>query len=311
MTHLSSPIRIRRCYPILLSILLLEIGCGGGAGTPDGEDRVLDWEAEDVFTIGTMSGEEWETFARIAGVAFDGEGNLFLLDSDNFRVVKVNPSGALEAEMGGEGGGPGEFGMPMAISVTAAGEARVYDLGNGGFVRFNPNGNYAGFVPMDPELGVFPYGGLLAHPGGGMLTSGSGGGRIRQGPGGGLEVPDTRPVHLFSLGDEVEVSTVYEGWNPATAGSAASVSTEAGGRISFRLPALRAFDPPLLIGVLPDGRIAVADSEQTGRPFSRELDQVVCLGADRSMLVDDGGVGDQDISDLLCCCSDGNGIPGG
>jgi hypothetical protein len=229
-------------------------------GTPDGEDSPLQWEAEDVFTIGTISGEEWETFARISGVAFDREGNLFLLDSDNFRVVKVDPDGALVAEMGGEGGGPGEFGMPMAISVTAEGEVRVYDLGNGGFVRFNPDGSYAGFVPMDPELGVFPYGGLLAHPGGGMLTSGSGGGRIRQGPGGGLEVPATRPVHLFSLGDEVEVRTVYEGWNPATAGSAASVSTEAGGRISFRLPALRAFDPPLLIGVLPDGRVAVADT---------------------------------------------------
>jgi hypothetical protein len=75
-----------------------------------------------------------------------------------------------------------------------------------------------------------------------------------------MEFPTTRPVNLFTLAGQVEVATVYEGWNPATAHGAPSLRTTGGEGLSIQAPALRAFDPELLVGVFPDGRLAVADS---------------------------------------------------
>jgi hypothetical protein len=244
--------------PLAGLTLLFLVGCGSEEGTASGEDRPLTIESQDVFTVGSMDAEEWETFARVAGVAFDGSGNLYLLDADNFRVVKVGPDGGFLAEMGGEGDGPGEFGMPMALSVTKSGEVRVFDLGYSGFVVFDSDGSYKTSVPMNPDEMIFPSGGLLSHPKGGVLAANQSMG-MRVGPNG-PEFPDTRPLSLLTLSDEVEVGTVYEGWNPATADGPPAMTTSDGGGISFQAPPIRAFDPSLKIGVFPDGHIAVVDS---------------------------------------------------
>lgn len=224
------------------------------------EDQPLTLDAQEIFTVGSMDGDEWETFSRITGVAFDGDGNLYLLDADNFRVVKVGPAGELLSEMGRKGGGPGEFGMPFALSVTKGGEVRVFDVGYGGFTLFDNQGAYSRSVPMADGMMFFPTGALLSHSGGGILTAGEGAMSLRQGPEGQMELPTTRPVNMVSLGHEVEITVVYEGWNPATAEGTTSISTSGGGGIQIQAPPMRAFDPELLAGLLPDGRIVVVDS---------------------------------------------------
>ena len=79
---------------------------------PD-RDRPLTVESQELYSVGSIYGDEWETFSRVAGVAFDAEGNLYILDADNYRVVKVGSDGRLLMEMGRGGEGPGEFGMPL------------------------------------------------------------------------------------------------------------------------------------------------------------------------------------------------------
>jgi hypothetical protein len=217
-------------------------------------------DREEVYSVGSMVGEEWETFSRITGAAFDETGNLYVLDSDNFRVVKIGPHGGLVAEMGGEGGGPGEFGMPMALSVTRRGEVRVFDLGYGGFSVFNPDGSYKVSVPLTPGTMIFPSGGLLSHPNGGVLSPGGGVVGMRRTAGGEIDFPKTLPVHLFTLAEEVRVDTLYQAWNPATAYGDPDLETAEGGGIRFQAPPMRAFDPEVLAGIFPDGRIALADS---------------------------------------------------
>jgi hypothetical protein len=221
-------------------------------------DRPLTVEGEDLYSVGSITGEEWETFSRIAGVAFDSQGNLYILDTDNFRVVKVDSRGGLLSEMGGEGGGPGEFGMPLSFSVTPSGEVRVFDMGQQGFTTFNPDGSFKNTVKMAGGGLFFPSGGLMTHPGGGIVAGGAGGIRISVGGGGGEEKP--RPVDLYTLGDELEVTTVYEAWNPLTAVGTRRAETSSAGGVQISAAPQRAFDPSLMVGVLPDGRLAVADS---------------------------------------------------
>jgi hypothetical protein len=252
-----------------VSTLLVLLSLGAIPGPPvlaqeqidlPGRDHPLRMDVQEVFSVGSITGDEWETFSRLTGAAFDEQGNLYLLDADNFRVVKVGPDGSLVAEMGGEGEGPGEFGMPFALSVTREGEVRVFDFGYGGFAFFNPDGSYKTSVPMADGMMIFPSGSLLSHPAGGVLSAGGGGMRIQRGPDGGMNFPTTRPVNLFSFSAEVEVTTVYEGWNPATAGGEPKLRTTGGGGIQIQAPPIRAFDPEIMAGILPDGRIAVVDS---------------------------------------------------
>jgi DNA-binding beta-propeller fold protein YncE len=63
-------------------------------------------------------------------VALDGEGNLYVADTDHARVVELSPSGAVLGAWGGEGSLPGQFRLPEAVAVGPAGEVYVADRGN-------------------------------------------------------------------------------------------------------------------------------------------------------------------------------------
>lgn len=224
------------------------------------EDRSLEIATEEVYRIGSLMGDEWETFSRVAGVAFDKDGNLYLLDAENFRVVKVGPEGDLVAEMGGQGGGPGEFGMPFNLAISREGRVAVFDFGHQGFTLFGPDGAFENTVPLGGGGQVsFPGQRLLAHPDGGVITAG-GSVQLRIGAGGRPELPNTRVVTHYALSEEGGTETVYEGWNPATAGGTPEFQSSGGPGGHFAAPPERAFDPELLVDVLPDGRWAVVDS---------------------------------------------------
>ncbi len=93
-----------------------------------GEDLPLSADLELVYRIGSASaGAEWEQFRFISGVAFDGEGNLHLLDGTRpeaaDRVVVVDPTGGFVNALGRSGDGPGEF--RAATQLFVWGEGRV------------------------------------------------------------------------------------------------------------------------------------------------------------------------------------------
>jgi hypothetical protein len=222
-------------------------------------DRAASVEVEEVFSVGSLAGEDWETFSTVTGVAFDAEGNLYILDRLNFRVVKVGPRGGFLTEMGGAGGGPGEFGMPLSFAVTPGGEVRVFDMGQQSFTAFNPDGRFKGTYPMAGGNMFIPNGGLMTLPHGAMVDGGSLGTRMMvMGDMGDQLAP--RPVHLFTLTDETEISTAYEAWNPLIAVGAQREETLSGGGFQVTSTPLRAFDPGLFVGVFPNGRLAVVDS---------------------------------------------------
>ena len=85
----------------------------------------------------------------IQGIAIDRSGNLYLSDTDNHRVRRVDRSGVITT-IGGTGtggfsgdGGPAtaaQFNLPYGIAVDSAGAVYVADLGNNRVRRIGPDG---------------------------------------------------------------------------------------------------------------------------------------------------------------------------
>ncbi len=233
-----------------------DTGQGGGAGagavgTLDGPDVMLNAVTEDVFAVGSVGGGDWDTFGSVRSVAFDNDGRLHIFDSQADHILVVGPDGSLVRTVGGPGEGPGEFGTgTRAIIVARDGSYTVlgiqqFDLidSDGTFVR-----RVSGDVLMSSDLAL-PDGRLVATDY--LRVSEFFASR---------ELPESegRPVHLVPL-DDSEPEVHYTAWE-LPEDPAASDGASGSDRNTFRMSAGRAYEPGLHMGVLTDGRIALADS---------------------------------------------------
>lgn len=240
----------------------------GAATGLNGPDATLTAVTEDVFTIGALDGEDWETFGDVRGVWFDANGALHVFDADARRFVVVGPSGEFVRTVGQQGEGPGEIGNAMSATLFPDGRMAVFEFGlPGAFELFGPDGTWLEAATVDITKGV-PGQRLVPMPDGRLLTAGAG--RIRiagRGSDPGDDEADEpaenrRPLDLFSL-DGNDPETLYQAWDLPPAGEGETTNLEDSGgraRMSLQMNRMRAFEPGLHFGVLSDGRVAVADS---------------------------------------------------
>ncbi|MDE0659755.1 MAG: hypothetical protein OXI79_08930 [Gammaproteobacteria bacterium] len=117
------------------------------------EDRRLEPGFEEVFRVGGMVGEVWEQFGMIEDVAFDGAGNLYLLDADALNVVVVDHEGDFIRTMGRAGNGPGEFDFPRWLAVLEDGRIVVSDIPrHRAFQIYNSDGSFDRNVRVGNDL---------------------------------------------------------------------------------------------------------------------------------------------------------------
>lgn len=74
-------------------------------------------------------------------VAVDGAGDVYVADTDNNRIVKLSPGGAVLDEWGSRGTGVGRFRSPTGIALDAAGRVYVVDSENNRVQVFDAGGN--------------------------------------------------------------------------------------------------------------------------------------------------------------------------
>ena len=121
--------------------------------TLPGEDRPLAPTLTEVYRLGSANADvDWQIFSAVPAAGFDGDGSLYLLDSAG-RVVIVGPDGGLLSQLGGIGGGPGEFRQPRQLDVWPSGRMVVTDMGHLAYHLFGPGGTFERRVRMEP---VFP-----------------------------------------------------------------------------------------------------------------------------------------------------------
>jgi hypothetical protein len=241
-----------------------DAGEDGGAGL-DGPDRALAWEREVLYEVGGAEAEGWAAFGRIADVGFDGEGRLYVLDSQASQVHVLSRDGSLIRSIGTSGEGPGELSQASGMTVFADGTVSVFDIGKFSLVVYGPDGEWIRDLRIDPsETGLLstpmlplPYHNVLA----------SVGGRIRMGPPtADSEPPEPGRAIVTVPLDEAESvgpQVVMRGWEappPGGAGEQTTMRTQGGGAISLQMPRQRGFTPALRLGVLRDGRILKVDT---------------------------------------------------
>ena len=223
-------------------------------------DQPLDADFEEIFRVGVLEGEDWEMFAHVASVAFDSNGNLYIIDGlysgMDTRILVFDASGNFVREFGSMGEGPGEFNMPTGVVVMRDGTTVVEDLRHRAFQLFDANGEFLRMVRIRP--GSIGYHDLLPDPrGGGVFMKKEAGVSftVRSSAGGAPPPPPTsRPLWRVDLGgEEARNDTVVEGWQ-APRGEVPDLPGP------LREPLAPTYEPPFLVGVLPDGSVVHSDS---------------------------------------------------
>ena len=118
---------------------------------PNGE-QVGQW-GESGPGIGELSGP--------AGMEFDEDDNLLVVESGNHRVQRFTKTGEHLACFGSLGSGSGELSRPWGICLDEGGNVYVADWGNGRVQKFTPDGRFLMSFGGSPEDG-----GGLDHPAG-------------------------------------------------------------------------------------------------------------------------------------------------
>lgn len=118
--------------------------------TYPGDDHPLDWTADTVVVLGGAGVEPSDSaFFSVSAVDADAAGNIYVLDGDEARVLAYDSTGRFLRRVGAKGGGPGEFEMPIAMSVSPDAIVSVFDFSKRALVRFERTGQTLDEIRME------------------------------------------------------------------------------------------------------------------------------------------------------------------
>lgn len=98
-----------------------------------------------VAAVGTYGsqGQGAGQFLNPKGIALDSRGNIYVVDSGNHRIVKLDPKGNFVTQWGSNGSGPGQFkDDPWGIAVDGQGNIYVADTWNHRIQKFDGSGTF-------------------------------------------------------------------------------------------------------------------------------------------------------------------------
>lgn len=239
----------------LTTLILSTAGCGGGGGPVAARLASADFpiapSVETVYTVGAIDGEPWETFGNVSSLAFDADGALLILDDGAGQVVVVDAAGRYVRTISNPGEGPGELTRPDGLTVFTDGRIGVMDFAKVGLQLFSREGTFLETVRFGTEAGV-PGAPFHAMPDHSLVTA-----QVfrrsadADGPG------ESRPIVRFRPDGSGEL--FYAAW-PGPPLDDTRLRDVQSGSIHMQLRPIRAFPPPLELGVFRDGRVAVVDT---------------------------------------------------
>lgn len=115
--------------------------------------------AESLGSAGSGNGQ----LDHPADVARDANGNLWVVDQANNRLVEFNEAGEFLRTAGSLGSGNGQLKSPSAIAIDTWGNLDIADTANNRVVRFNPEGKFQAVVGANVNKTKVEAGGTAAE----------------------------------------------------------------------------------------------------------------------------------------------------
>ena len=154
---------------------LSEIAVNDPASTSDVPEESPEPPKTPVFAGSTgSSGSGNGQFGYPQGIASDAQGDIYVTDTTNNRVEKLDSAGKYLSQFGSAGSGNGQFSSPNGVAVGAKGDVYVADSGNRRIERFSATGEYVGkFGSQGTGSGQFSsgIGGIATDAAGGVWAS--------------------------------------------------------------------------------------------------------------------------------------------
>lgn len=139
------PLRFSRSARFLPTIVAATIASTAGAQSGPGAAAARDIALPLTFTRSWAVGGTEDPSLVLRDllprdVATDARGQVYVLNTTDSYVARIDSGGRGRARFGRKGGGPGEFGFPNGVAAGRPGQVWVYDIRKQALVGFDSSG---------------------------------------------------------------------------------------------------------------------------------------------------------------------------
>ena len=126
---------------------------------------------EPTLVIGGADERESHLLFQVAGAARLGDGRVVVANGSTLQLRYYDPAGNHLLDAGGRGEGPGELQPPLDHFTRLPGDSILVASFHSGFIRFGPDGRYAGSIPyaLPPRGRCWQFAGNDLLPDGSLL----------------------------------------------------------------------------------------------------------------------------------------------
>jgi len=142
--------KINRFYAILVSLIAVFWACSGTQTLlkPEKPSAPIKGLIPQAIICADNLGSQ--PLNRPQGLALDNQGNIYIADTGNNRVVRCDIQGNFIKEVGGFGWGEGQFNQPTALTLDYGLNLFVVDSQNKRVSRYDKNLNFISVIQPEP-----------------------------------------------------------------------------------------------------------------------------------------------------------------